>query len=73
MTAQMLLQIGLVLLIVFLLSIPVGRYLADIVMGRKTRLDLVFDPVREVSSEPRSDGLIACGTPSKATSMVFAL
>src|SRR5271167_4543345 len=45
MTAQMWLQIGLVLLIVFLLSIPVGRYLADIVMDRKTRLDSVFDPV----------------------------
>src|SRR5271167_2383178 len=45
MTAQVWLQIGLVLLIVFLLSIPVGRYLADIVMGRKTWLDRVFDPV----------------------------
>src|SRR5271167_1739838 len=45
MTAQMWLQIGLVLLIVFLLSIPVGRYLADIVMDRKTRLDSLFDPV----------------------------
>ena len=30
------LQIGLVLLIVLLLSVPVGRYLAGIVMGRKT-------------------------------------
>jgi K+-transporting ATPase ATPase A chain len=48
MTAQMWLQIGLVLLIVFLLSIPVGRYLADIVMDRKTRLDSVFDPVDKV-------------------------
>ena len=45
MTAQIGLQIGLILLIVFLLSIPVGRYLADIVMDRKTRLDPVFDPV----------------------------
>ena len=43
MTAQMWLQIGLVLLIVFLLSIPIGRYLANIVMDRKTRLDPVFD------------------------------
>jgi K+-transporting ATPase A subunit len=33
MTAQMWLQIGLVLLIVFLLSILVGRYLADIRHG----------------------------------------
>jgi len=45
MTAQIGLQIGLILLIVFLLSIPVGQYLADIVMDRKTRLDPVFDPV----------------------------
>src|SRR5271169_1737571 len=45
MTVQMWLQIGIVLLIVFLLSILVGRYLADIVMDRKTRLDRVFDPV----------------------------
>jgi K+-transporting ATPase A subunit len=36
MTAQMWLEIGLVLLIVFLLSIPIGRYLANIVMDRKT-------------------------------------
>jgi len=39
------LQIGLVLLIVFLLSIPVGRYLSDIVMDRKTWFDRVFDRV----------------------------
>ena len=45
MIAQIGLQIGLVLLIVFLLSIPVGRYLASVVMDRKTRLDPVFDPV----------------------------
>ena len=37
------LQIALVLLVVFLLSIPVGRYLAAIVMDRKTWLDPVFD------------------------------
>jgi potassium-transporting ATPase potassium-binding subunit len=48
MTGQTWLQIGLVLLIVFLLSIPVGRYLADIVMDRRTRFDLLFDPVDEV-------------------------
>jgi K+-transporting ATPase ATPase A chain len=39
------LQIGSVLLTIFLLSIPVGRYLADIVMDRKTWLDPVFDPI----------------------------
>jgi potassium-transporting ATPase potassium-binding subunit len=55
------LQIGLTLLSVFLLSIPVGRYLANIVMDRKTGLDRVFDPVdnalyfligREAASRP---------------------
>jgi K+-transporting ATPase ATPase A chain len=45
MIAQIGLQIGLVLLIVFLLSIPVGRYLASVVMDRKTRLDPVLDLV----------------------------
>jgi potassium-transporting ATPase potassium-binding subunit len=39
------LQIGLVLLTIFLLSIPVGRYLANIVMDRSTSLDPVFDPI----------------------------
>jgi K+-transporting ATPase ATPase A chain len=39
------LQIGVILLIVFLLSIPVGRYLANIVMDRRTWLDPVFDPI----------------------------
>jgi potassium-transporting ATPase potassium-binding subunit len=37
------LQIGVTLLIVFLLSIPVGRYLAAVVMERKTLLDPIFD------------------------------
>jgi potassium-transporting ATPase potassium-binding subunit len=41
------LQIGLILLAVFLLSIPVGRYLANIVMARKSWLDAVFDPIDE--------------------------
>ena len=58
------LQIGLVLLIGFLLSIPVGRYLAGIVMDRKTVVDRVFDPIDNVlyfligreSGEP-ADGL----------------
>ena len=45
MTAQSWLQIGPVLLVIFLLSIPVGHYLAGIVMDRKTRLDAVFDPI----------------------------
>jgi potassium-transporting ATPase potassium-binding subunit len=45
MTAQSWLQIGLVLLCIFLLSIPVGRYLASIVLDRKTRLDTIFDPI----------------------------
>jgi potassium-transporting ATPase potassium-binding subunit len=39
------LQIGLVLLIAFLLSIPVGHYLANIVMDRKTVADRLFDPI----------------------------
>jgi potassium-transporting ATPase potassium-binding subunit len=43
MTAQGWLQIGTVLLIVFLLSLPVGRYLAAIVMDRRTWLDPAFD------------------------------
>jgi K+-transporting ATPase A subunit len=45
MTAQSWLQIGLVLLCIFLLSIPVGRYLANIVMDRRTALDVIFDPL----------------------------
>ena len=45
MIAQIGLQIGLVLLIVFLLSIPIGHYLANIVMDRRTWLDPVFDRV----------------------------
>ena len=54
-------QIGLVLLIVFLLSIPVGRYLGAIVMDRKTWFDRLFNPVdallysligRQASSQP---------------------
>jgi potassium-transporting ATPase potassium-binding subunit len=39
------LQIGLILLTIFLLSIPVGRYLANIVMDRRTWADPVFDPI----------------------------
>ena len=45
MTLQSWLQVGLTLLIGFLISIPVGRYLASVVMGRATLLDRIFDPV----------------------------
>ena len=45
MTLQSWLQVGLTLLIGFLISIPVGRYLARVVMGRATLFDRVFDPV----------------------------
>jgi len=55
------LQIILTLLAIFLLSIPTGRYLARIVMGRKTMFDRFFDPIdnffylligRSVTSQP---------------------
>ena len=39
------LQIMIVLLSIFVLSIPVGRYLADVVMDRTTPLDRIFDPI----------------------------
>jgi potassium-transporting ATPase potassium-binding subunit len=39
------LQIGLILPAIFLLSIPVGRYLANIVMGRRIWSDRIFDPI----------------------------
>ena len=45
MIAQLWLQIGVVLLLIFLLSIPVGHYLAAMVMDRKTWLDAIFDPI----------------------------
>ena len=45
MTAQSWLQIGLTLLIGFLISIPAGRYLARVVTDRKTWLDRLFDPI----------------------------
>ena len=44
MSAQAWLQIILTLLAVFLVSIPLGRYMARIVMGRPTKLDRIFDP-----------------------------
>jgi len=39
------LQIIFTLLAIFLLSIPMGRYMARIVMGQKTRFDKFFDPI----------------------------
>ncbi len=45
MTSQGWLQIGLTLLIGFLISIPVGRYLARVVTDQTTALDRLFDPV----------------------------
>jgi K+-transporting ATPase ATPase A chain len=45
MTLQGWLQIGLTLLIGFLISIPVGSYLARVVTDRKTPLDRLFDPI----------------------------
>ena len=38
------LQIGLTLLIGFLISVPTGRYLAKVVTGGRTVVDRVFDP-----------------------------
>ena len=48
MTAQGWLQISLVLLIVFVVAIPVGRYLAAIVTDQKTWFDPLFDPIDNV-------------------------
>ena len=45
MTLQGWLQIGMTLLIGFLISIPVGRYLARMATGQKTPLDRLFDPI----------------------------
>ena len=45
MTSQGSLQIGLTLLIGFLISIPVGRYLATGVTGRQVTIDRLFDPI----------------------------
>jgi K+-transporting ATPase ATPase A chain len=39
------LQIGLTLLIGFLISIPAARYLASVVTAHKTALDRLFDPI----------------------------
>src|SRR5271169_3721338 len=45
MVEQSWLQIAATLLIVFVLSIPVGRYLCAIVMGWRTPFDRVLDPI----------------------------
>ncbi len=45
MSAQAWLQIILTLLAIFLVSIPLGRYMGRIVMGRPTKLDRIFDPI----------------------------
>jgi potassium-transporting ATPase potassium-binding subunit len=45
MTPQGWLQIGLTLLIGFLISIPVGRYLARVMSDQKTPLDRLWDPI----------------------------
>lgn len=47
MTPQGLLQVALTLLIAFLISLPAGRYLAQIFLDRKTVFDKVFDPIDE--------------------------
>jgi K+-transporting ATPase ATPase A chain len=45
MSAQAWLQIGLTLLAIFLISIPLGRYMAKVVTGQKTWFDRIFDPL----------------------------
>jgi potassium-transporting ATPase potassium-binding subunit len=45
MPAQAWLQIAVTLVAIFLVSIPLGRYMARIVMDRPTKLDRIFDPV----------------------------
>ncbi len=61
MPASAWLQIALTLIAIFLLSIPTGRYLARIVMGKRTLFDRFFDPIdnflylligRKVTSQP---------------------
>jgi potassium-transporting ATPase potassium-binding subunit len=63
MTTSSMVQVAVSLLIAFLISVPVGRYLARVFSGQKTLLDPVFDPVdrviylligREAASRPMS-------------------
>ena len=39
------LQIVLTLVAIFLVSIPLGRYMARVVTGQSTMLDRIFDPI----------------------------
>jgi len=57
------LQIAVTVMAIFLLSIPTGRYMGRIVMGRRTSVDWLFDPIdnaiyfligRRVTSQPMS-------------------
>ena len=50
MTLQGWLQIGLTLLMGFLISIPVGLYLARVVTGRRTPVDPRIDPIDNFGS-----------------------
>ena len=45
MSAQAWLQIALTLLAIFLISIPLGRYMAKVVTGQPTWFDRIFDPL----------------------------
>jgi K+-transporting ATPase ATPase A chain len=45
MSAQAWLQIILTLVAIFLVSIPLGRYITRVVTGQSTMLDLIFDPI----------------------------
>ena len=45
MSAQAWLQIALTLLAIFLISIPLGRYMAKVVTGQPTWFDRIFDPI----------------------------
>ncbi len=45
MSAQAWLQIILTLVAIFLVSIPLGRYMARVVTGQSTMLDRIFDPI----------------------------
>ena len=80
MTAFGWLQIALTLLIAFVLSIPIGRYLAKVFTEQKTALDRVFDPIddaiyrligREATSRPMDWKLYTVHM--LATNLVMAL
>jgi potassium-transporting ATPase potassium-binding subunit len=80
MTASAWLQIAVTLIAIFLLSIPTGRYMARIVMGQKTRVDWLFDPIdnaiyfligRKVTGQPMTWKSYTCHM--LATNLVMAL